>query len=170
MIQRKQSLFLFFAAAILSLTFFFPLSKFIGESDSLVLYIYKVVSLVPDSTLPFQPYFILPLLSLITLIIILSLITIFLYKNRRAQLVLVRFLLLLLLFYIGLFFFYYVGIFESETGGVVSYPYGLIIPSTTINIPTIVFLLPLVSAIFLFLASRGIVNDEKLVHSADRLR
>ena len=170
MIQRKQSIFLFLAAAILSVSYFFPLSNFIGETDSLVLYLYGVVSLVPDAVLPISPYFILPLFSLVSLIIILSVVTVFLFNNRRAQLLLVRFMLLLLLLYIGLFFFYYVNILEKMTGGIASYPFGLTIPSTEIQIPTIIFLVPLISALLLFMASRGIISDEKLIRSTDRLR
>jgi len=170
MIQRKQSIFLFLAAAILSVTYLFPIANFIGETNSLVLYIYSVVSLVPDSVLPIGPYFVLPLLSLVTLITTLSIVTIFLFKNRRIQLFLVRFMLLLLLLYIGLFFFYYVEILENMSGGIASYPYGLTVPSTEIQMPTIIFIVPLASAILLFMASRGIISDEKLVRSIDRLR
>jgi len=170
MIQRKQSVYLFLAAAILSLTYFFPLAAFIGESDSLVLYVYKVISLVPDSQVPLSPYFILPMFTIVSLVVVMSFVTIFLFKNRRIQLILVRFMLLLLLAYIGVFFFYYVDILINLSGGIASYPNGLLIPSTEIQIPTIVFLVPLVSAVMLFMASRGIISDEKLVRSTDRLR
>lgn len=170
MIQRKQSIFLFFASVILSVTYFFPLAKFIGEQNSLELYIYKVVSLVPDSVLPINQYFILPLFSIVSLIVVMSIVTIFLFNKRSLQLTLVRFMLLLLLGYIGLFFFYYVDILTDISGGIANYPSGIVIPSTGIQIPTIVFLVPLISALFLFLASRGIISDEKLIRSTDRLR
>jgi hypothetical protein len=170
MIQRKQSVYLFLAAAILSVTYFFPLSSFIGETDSLVLYLYKVISLVPDSLVPLSPYFILPLFTIVSLVVVMSFVTIFLFKNRRVQLILVRFMLLLLLVYIGVFFFYYVDVLSNLSGGIASYPNGLTIPSTDIQIPTIVFIVPLVSAVLLFLASRGIIGDEKLVRSTERLR
>ncbi len=170
MIQRKQSVYLFLAAAILSVTYFFPLSAFIGEADSLVLYVYRVISLVPDSQVPLSPYFILPLFTLVSLVITMSFVTIFLFKNRRVQLILVRFMLLLLLVYIGVYFFYYVDILSSLSGGIASYPNGLLLPSSEIQIPTIVFIVPLVSAVLLFMASRGIISDEKLIRSADRLR
>jgi len=79
-------------------------------------------------------------------------------------------MLLLLLVYIGVFFFYYVDVLSNLSGGIPNYPNGLTIPSTEIQIPTIVFIVPLVSAVFLFLASRGIISDEKLVRSTERLR
>ncbi|MFK5854649.1 MAG: DUF4293 domain-containing protein [Bacteroidota bacterium] len=170
MIQRKQSAFLFLASVILSITFFFPLATFIGEADSLVLYVYKVISLVPDSVVPLSPYFVLPLFSLVSLVVVLSFITIFLFKNRKRQLILVRFMLLLLLVYIGVFFFFYVDILSNISGGIANYPNGITIPSTDMEIPTIVFIVPLASAILLFMASSGIISDEKLIRSADRLR
>lgn len=170
MIQRKQSIFLFLAAALLSLTYFAPLSTFIGESDSLVLFIYKVASLVPGSSSPTSPYFVLPLLTLVTLIVMLSILSIFLYKNRKIQLLLVRFMLLLLLVYIGVYFFYYVDVLEDISGSIATYEYAVSIPETGIQIPTVIFLIPVVSAILLLLASRGIISDEKLIRSTDRLR
>jgi len=170
MIQRKQSIFLFFAAAILSVTYFFPISTFIGESDSLVLYIYSVISLVPDSQVSLSPYFILPLFTIVSLVVTLSFVTIFLFNKRRVQLILVRFMLLLLLIYIGLYFFYYTEILENISGGIASYPNGLTLPTLEMQIPTIVFIVPLISAVLLFMASRGIISDEKLIRSTDRLR
>jgi hypothetical protein len=170
MIQRKQSVYLFFAAAILSVTYFFPLAAFIGEANSLVLYVYKVISLVPDLQVELSPYFILPMFTIVSLVVMMSLVTIFIFKNRRIQLLLVRFMLLLLLIYIGVFFFYYVDVLSNLSGGVAAYPNALIIPSTEIQIPTIVFLVPLISAVLLLMASRGIISDEKLIRSTDRLR
>ncbi len=170
MIQRKQSIYLFIAGALLTLTYFVPLSTFIGETNSLVLYVYKIVSLVPGSASPFGPYFVLPLLTVVTLIVMLSILTIFLFKNRRLQLILVRFMFLLLLIYIGIYFFYYVDVLENQSGGYATYDYGILIPETTFSIPTVIFLIPLVSAMLLFMASRGIINDEKLIQSTDRLR
>jgi len=170
MIQRKQSIFLFFAGSLIALTYFVPLSSFIGETNSLVLYIYKVVSLVPGSEVPTSPYFVLPLLTLVTLIVMMSFLTIFLYKNRKLQLILVRFMLLLLLVYIGVYFFYYVDVLEIQSGGIATYEYAVSIPKTEIQIPTVIFLIPVVSAMLLFMASRGIISDEKLIRSTDRLR
>ncbi len=170
MIQRRQTVYLFLTAALLVITYFVPLGTFIGEKDSLVLYIYKIESLVPGLGMPFEPYFILPLFALLSLIIAVSLIAIFVYKNRRVQLLLVRFMLLLLLSYIGIYFFYYLDVLEAKSGGLAYYEYGLAIPSTSIIIPTIIFILPVIAAALLFMASHGIIRDEKLIRSADRLR
>jgi len=170
MIQRQQSVYLFLAAILLAITYFVPLGTFIGEKNSLVLYIYKLVSLVPGLSVPFGPYFVLPLMALLSTIVAVMLITIFIFKNRRVQLLLVRLLLLLLLFYIGLYFFYYLDVLEAASGGLAQYEYGITIPETNIIIPTVIFVFPVISAFLLFMASRGIIKDEKLVRSADRLR
>lgn len=170
MIQRKQSIYLFFAAALLSITYFVPLSSFIGEKDSLVLYLYRVETLVPGFSSPFSSFFILPLFVPVTLIVIISIVTIFLYNNRKLQLTLVRFMLLLLLIYIGIYFFYYTDVLENQSGGYASYQYNVPIFETGMQIPTVIFIIPLVSAMLLFMAARGITNDEKLVRSSDRLR
>ncbi len=170
MIQRKQSIYLFLAGAILIITYFVPLASFIGESNSLVLYIYQVISLVPGAETGLSPYFVLPLLTSVSMIIILSFLTIFLYKKRKSQLLLVRFMMLLILVYIGLYFFHYMDILETLSGGIASYEYGLVIPGVNFAIPTVIFIVPLVTAMLLFMASKGIISDEKLIRSTERLR
>ncbi len=170
MIQRKQSIYLFFAAALLSVTYFVPLATFIGENDSLVLYLSKVESLVPGFNSPFGSLFNLPLFVSVTLIVIISIVTIFLYNKRKLQLILVRLMLLLLLIYIGVYFFYYIEVLENQSGGYASYPYSVPILETGMQIPTIIFIIPLVSAMLLAMAARGITNDERLIRSSDRLR
>jgi len=152
------------------ISFFVPLAIFVGESNSLVLYLYKVEGLVPGIETGLSPYFILPLMTIVALIVVFSIVTIFLYKKRRVQLILVRFMQLLVLTYFGLYFFHYMDVLEKLSGGFASYEYGINIPGSTMQIPTVVFILPLVSALLLFMASNGIKNDEKLIRSADRLR
>jgi hypothetical protein len=58
--------------------------------------------------------------------------------------------------FIGLFFFYYVNTLQKLTGATAEYK-------------TAVFM-PLIALVFLVLAYRGVLQDEKLVRSADRLR
>lgn len=152
------------------LTFFAPLARFIGESNSVALYIYKVVGLVPDIDTGLSPYFVIPLMATVSLIVLLSFVTIFLYKKRMRQLLIVRFMLLLVMTYFGLYFFYYLNTLQNLTGGFPTYDYGVNIPGSGIQIPMLIFVIPLLTAIMLFLASRGIIKDEKLVRSADRLR
>ncbi len=156
MIQRKQTIFLLLVIIASAVSFFFPLAEFIGVKDSIVLYIQKAHSLVPDSPFNHSGYFSLPLLSATGFIILFSLIAIFLYKNRKSQLQIIKVCILVEIIMIGLFFFYYVSSLEKLTGGTAEYE-------------TAVFM-PLISLVFLVLAYRGVLQDEKLIRSADRLR
>ena len=156
MIQRKQSIFLLLSAIALGLLFYFPLASFIGDKDSLVLYIYKLISLVPDNTPSLPNYFILPALTMNMLLVMLTIVTVFLFKNRKLQLNIVRIILILLMIMIGGFFFYYVDVLENLSGGLTDYDIGAY--------------MPLIAFVFYIFAYRGIMSDEKLIRSADRLR
>jgi hypothetical protein len=156
MIQRKQSLFLLGAFAALVALFFFPLAKFIGDIDSLELYIYKLVSLVPDQNPEFPAILILVLVFMAVLMLLITMVSIFMYKNRKMQIFLVKSGIIINLFLIAGFFFYFVNELEKVTGALVTYEAG-----------TYLLLVPFV---FFVLAYRGIQSDEKLIRSADRLR
>ncbi len=157
MIQRKQTVFLFLSAAAMALDFFFPMAKFIGEKDSVVLYIYKIFSMVPGSDMPFTNNFVLPLLIITLLSIIISIGTIFMYKNRQNQMKAVKINILLVAVEVGLFFLYYADQLEKYTNSVAEYD--------IIGVSA-----PLAAIVFLVLGYRGVVKDERLVRSADRLR
>ena len=156
MIQSKQSLFLLGALVALILMFFFPLASFIGVKDSLILSVQSVHSLVPDTIFPNSLVFVLPILSANLFVIVFSLISILLYKNRKRQMHLIRLNILVEVLFIAMFFFYYVGNLETLSGGSASYKAGIF--------------MPLIALIFLMLAYFGVVRDEKLIRSADRLR
>lgn len=156
MIQRKQSLFLLGAIAALIALFFFPLARFIGDIDSLELYIYKLESLVPDQIPEFPAILILVLAFMAVLMLLIAIVSIFMFKNRKMQMFLVKTGIIINLVLIAGFFFYYVNELEIATGALVTYEVG-----------TYLMLVPFV---FFILAYRGIVSDEKLIRSADRLR
>jgi hypothetical protein len=156
MIQRKQTVFLLLVILASAAGFFFPLAEFIGVKDSIVLFVQKAHSLVPDSTFNKNGYFSLPLLSATGFVMLFSLITIFLYNNRKAQMQMIKVCVLVEVIFIGLFFFYYVNTLEKLTAGSVEYKTGVF--------------MPLIALVFLILAYRGVLQDEKLIRSADRLR
>ena len=133
MIQRVQSLFLFFAAK-LSLIILFYAPVFINESNT------EEFLLLKDVQFP---------TLVLSLSILLSIYSIFLYKNRLLQLKIVSFAKLS----VSLSFFLL--LFLPVKEGFVMY-YGQF------------FLL--VPFLVLFLASYFIKKDEKLVRSADRIR
>ena len=95
-------------------------------------------------------------LAVLNLVLVLSLVTIFRYKNRISQVKLVRFTLLLSMLLI-------VGIF-------VLYPNIVMKTSEAVSEFEIGAYIPIINLLFLFLANRSILKDEKLVRSVDRLR
>lgn len=157
MIQRIQSIFLFLTALVLGLNFIFPIAEFIGTNDSLVLYAFKAESLVPGSENVYDIWFTMPLLAIISIVIIFSIATIFMYKNRLGQIKIIRFLMLLIVVLVAVIFLYYENILSNASGAEADF----------IQIGAFS---PLVAMVLLFLANRGVIKDEKLVRSADRLR
>lgn len=158
MIQRIQTVYLLLAVIALGVMFFFPLAEFIGGDDQLIYYLHEVVSLVPGSAVNLPVYFPYPILGLTTITLILALYAIFQYKSRLLQLKLVSIGVVLTLLSIGVFFFYCIPLLEDASG--------VLLDWTRLKW---ISALP-VALIFMVLAYRGILADEKLIRSADRLR
>ena len=136
MLQRIQTIWLLFASVCAFLTLKF--STYTGTTKDLI----PSAFLTGTSTIP---------LIMATLAVgIVSLITIFLYKNRKLQL---RLTLLSILLEAVLIFLYYNQI-KTFTGGAIS----------------ITALFHLGVLVFLILAARGISSDEKLIKDSNRLR
>lgn len=139
MIQRQQSLWLFFAAICSVLSFFFP---FFGGAEQNV-----TATSGSMSTLNAGSSFFLIILT--GALILLSLVTIFLYKDRKLQFRLAIAGLVISILIVVLFF--------SEIKA---------LPGVIALSSVFVFLVP----IFYFLAIRGIRRDEKLIKSLNKLR
>ena len=137
MIQRIQSIWLFFAALCVFLTLKF--STYVGTNKDLI----------PSTFL--NGIATLPLIFVTLAVGILTLITIFLYKNRKLQL---RLTILAVLMEAGLVFLYYN---EIQT----------FIGKGTFSITAILHVAVIV---FLILAARGIRSDNKLIKDSNRLR
>ena len=158
MIQRKQTVFLFLASVAMVLHFIFPIAQFLGEGEyQLHYYLYKVVSFVPDVKVPVNNNFFITGTALSGVVALGSFIAIFLYKNRILQIKVVRMLVLFLLAHIAILFFFSIPALEEISGNKAEFDYFGVS-------------MPLIAFIFLVLAVRGIISDEKLVRSADRLR
>jgi len=155
MIQRIQSIYLFLAIVAAALMFFFPLAEFYGDSN-FVLYVYKMNFFDPDPSIGLSPYFLMPLMGTILLIVLLSLITIFSFKNRKRQLLLTKISMGLTMVLLAGYFFGYIGLLEESVGNPPKYQFASFMP-------VLVF-------VFMFLANRSIQKDEKLIKSMDRLR
>ena len=158
MIQRIQSVFLFLAFAATIALYFYPLAGIIySDLFTYKFYVYELKNMVPGEVSQFTFMTTFPLLLLNILVGGLSVICVFLYKNRIRQAKLVRLAILLDIALIALVFFVYAGIIEKNLHATPEY----------LEAAGIYF--PLISLIFLLLAYRFIMKDEKLVRSADRL-
>ena len=135
MLQRIQTIYLFLAAlASAGLIFVFALWQ---ENEELV-YAQDEPSV----------------LALFLLSALLSVVTIFLFKNRKLQFVLGRVNIILNLILLGLFVYWSLNVSgESQ-----------------ISEKGIGMLIPIVSIVLLVLANKAIKKDEDLVKSVDRLR
>ncbi|MDF2448180.1 MAG: conserved rane protein of unknown function [Bacteroidota bacterium] len=148
MIQRKQTLFLLAVAIIAIILFFVPFQK-LTIQDSV-----WPICLMPGCSqghLTSNIYF--PMI-LNTLVLIISVATIFLYKKRVYQFKLANLLVLFNVMILGLFFLLDFAIMEQ--GSLLSYQVGAF--------------LPVISIIFSYFASHFIKRDEQMVRSADRIR
>ena len=156
MIQRIQSLYLLVVAAACVMLFFFPMIDYVDPLKGT----YKLFAtgMKSYSDLPGVLFFwqTSPLLFLTVISFVLAIIAIFLYKNRKLQFQLVNINVLVNVLLVALVFLLYSRTFEHRLGILSSYQFGMYIP--------------LISLIFLVLASRAIRKDEALVKSSDRLR
>ncbi len=161
MIQRIQSIYLVLAGFFSAFTFFEPVCSFIKQEASATYgfcmssceyYNQAVANAVVDSMISRHPW---GLAVMATLTIILAIIAIFNYKNRKKQIKFVNIATLTA-------FMWYVA-FAAYT---------LSIKGRTDFAPTfeVASLFPLLSLLTLYLAKRAIKHDEALVRAADRIR
>jgi hypothetical protein len=148
MIQRIQTVFLLLASAALGVQAFAPLLKS-NVADTTGIFSDGMV-FMKEST---------PSWALLIFIALLAFIAIFLFKNRKVQKILVILAAILVL------------ADNLLTGFSFLNPTQAIINSNHAQIsPGIGAFMPLISLIALLLAYRGILKDDKLVKSMDRLR
>jgi|SRR5690606_843375 len=157
MIQRIQSIWLLLAALVLSGLFIFPYLSYIDLVGlGKQLYVTGSYSAVNNEAIKQESHWLQTIVTI--LLIILPIYTIFQYKNRKRQILLIFIeIFLIVLFGILLFFS------AHSTLSLISQPFG------AENIGVGFFLLP-VAIILLAMAIGGIRKDEKLIKSADRLR
>ena len=154
MIQRVQTIYLFFASALMFSMFFFPLALMADHEGGFYYFdltgIYEGVGETATKTIP-----VLPLRFLVIVTAALSFLTIFFYKRRIFQIRLCIFNILMHIGFYALFFFYY---FHAMNRLEIFADFKI----------TVVF--PVIAVILVFLATRGIRRDELLVRSYDRIR
>jgi hypothetical protein len=143
MIQRIQSIYLFLASVVSGvLIIVFNLWKTLKEQIF-------VLDLFSKELFTFR---VIPLMFITSSI--LSLVTIFLYKDRKLQFVIGRIIILINLFLLGLLIYL-----------------SLTLPGeTSVSEKGIGMFLPILVVLLIVLANKAIKKDEDLVKSVDRLR
>ena len=158
MFQRIQTVFMFLAFVAGILVFFFPLASYLSDFYYYKLYIYQLKSMTPDAEKLFGSFFTVPLMIINILIIGIIGTAIFLYKNRPRQIQMLKMAFFLEIILIALIFFYNAPAIQRKIQ---------VSPDYTGEIG---IYLPLIALLFIFLANRFILKDEKLVKSSDRIR
>lgn len=144
MIQRIQSVWLFLAAFLSGALFIFPL------------YHYSTAASAQPMLLGARNEYLLLLLA--TIMTFLPMITIFLFKNRKQQKLLIGFSILTAVAFVAVM----LSKIQSLKNAVP--------PAVEDNFALPGPVIPVLVIVFLFLAYRGIRKDEALLKSVDRLR
>lgn len=155
MIQRIQSLYLLLAAVAVGLTSLFTLGEILVLDGTYRFSANSLVLVMGDgSKEELVESYMIPVI-LIVIVGLGALGAILLYSNRKAQVRVIQLLMFLNASLLGAIF-YYQKAAEELAGAMIHYTFGIIFP--------------IVSLVFLILATRSIRQDEELVKAADRLR
>ncbi len=148
MIQRKQSVFLLLAALASFVCLMLPVGVFHPEGVGVDSVMYNLFILDGNGV---ASYVSSPLFVVLLLGSLMSLVTVFLYRNRRLQMKMCSFNVLIHVIWYAAFF-----VLAYSNAGTFSFRNASI--------------LPLVSMIFIIMARHGVKADEALVRAADRIR
>lgn len=164
MIQRIQTLFLAIATIAIILMFFFSFASITEftkiqnemlETDYYEMSVMGIEDPSPDTIPQINLLVHIPVLILVSVIFILIVYSILRFKSRRQQMNFVKITFFLNIILVAGIFLNYQELFTS----------------VPINIELEMgAYLPLISLVFLILANRYILKDEKLIKSVDRLR
>ena len=155
MIQRIQSLFLLISTILIASLFFIPLAKLLSVSSvTFDIYFNGIFDISKNIKIETDTITIFILLSII---LIISLFSLFFYKKRILQIRLIVFNILLLF---GLVFLVYFVSFQALKE----------IEAEILVFSSAITYIPIISIIFNLMAIRNIKKDEKLVKSYDRIR
>jgi hypothetical protein len=160
MIQRVQTIYLFFTAVLTGLTAFFDLAIYYSADIEIYKYnIFEVVAIGYGES--FVPGNWIVQVVLVAISMLLALFIIFKYKNRKLQLKLGQ---LNYLFLVSIVLSVYFSVKNLAN----------LLPLSEIEnlkpVYWIGFYMPVAAIAFQFLANRGIKKDEALVKSVERLR
>ncbi len=155
MIQRIQTLFLLGAFACLGVLFLIPLGHLVIPSGEITHVLDFNYNGITAGEYVENDYTVLPLTILMAITAFITLVSIFMYKNRVLQMRLNGINIFLMLGQIGVFFYYFLNA-AKQVNAEIDFPLASI--------------LPLAAIIFTYLAIRAIGRDEALVKAADRIR
>lgn len=156
MIQRKQTLFLLAAVIAYVVCLFLPVGGIIPEGMCTDTSVHCLGTVSDETGIHFDATCI-PLFLLCAVSAILSLVTIFMYKNRKLQMNLCGITLLFsVLWYVDYLVMYFGLVGLENVEGKLQPEFGAC--------------LPLIGLIFVAMARKGVSDDEKLVRAADRIR
>lgn len=164
MIQRIQTIYLILVIAVCAAMFFLPIYSGTGtgvsSNQNQMIEVKQAevkMNFVVDFDAAAKVRKLMTVLNTLDIVLIaLSFVVIFLYKNRDSQLRMARYLILFSVIYIALIA---ASIFEARA-----------MIANIKDLFGIGTFIPVLSPILLFLASRGIAKDIRLVKSSDRLR
>lgn len=151
MIQRIQTVYLLLVTVLSIVTLCLPIGRFVDAQGAVVAEMYNLSLLLADGSKSFAPW---ALFVMLVVVAITAFGAIFLYRKRMRQ---VRFTIFSGLLLIGYYIAY--GIFAYILGD----KYGHFSISWVAGLPAVALILD-------YLAFRGIMKDELIVRSLDRLR
>lgn len=160
MIQRVQSLLLLFIIILGIIFSFTPILEIVFQGDVYIMNAYNTYQFSEQEGINLVTFKNIGIGTLGGINILLSLVIIFLYKNRRVQVVLSKLLLLLITFQVVSIFVY------LDAAKAFLNPTKL---PLELNYKIGMFL-PFITLILAYLTVRFIKKDDKLVRSANRLR
>ena len=155
MIQRVQTLYLFFIVVISIVLFFVPLVEFVNSDSIFSLNILGLEFQNQENSFSISTF---PLIIINTLIIVLTSICIITFKNRNLQIKICKINLFLISAFLIFTVMYSTQIEEKLADKGLNTSFGLGI------------ILPIISIILIYLAIRGIKKDQELIRSVDRIR
>ncbi|MCC8142958.1 MAG: DUF4293 domain-containing protein [Tannerellaceae bacterium] len=153
MLQRIQTVYLLIIVALTTAMLFLPLANLQMDGAFYKLDVLGVSTLTSPSELVYPVW---SLFALVAIIIVVALVSIFLYKKRMLQIRLCVFNALLMLGFYGLVAF----LLWNMKSEIVDFAFNL----------KIALAFPIISLILDYLAIRNIGADEALVRSLNRLR
>lgn len=133
MIQRIQTLYLTLASVAIALLFAFPLAQFFSENGAYVFSVTGLKNMVPGEPNAFSPVIFLPIIIVAIGIGLLTLYTVFQYKNRSLQIKLTNIGVLASIALIMGVFFLYIPMICLEGGQLVLVQYPFMLRDTRIN-------------------------------------